>query len=210
MCSVVDRWCGQGTLEMLSNFFIVYALSDKLLRLSSPGNLPRVCVSYQPSASLHCSFDLLVVQKILTWVFCEKLSGKHGIFGKIFVSRYLFVYLTRQLSVFWTFLLWDDLCKTMAGLRRLLGKQKFLLQLVFVWSEDSYLEYPLVSLLVVLYFISSDFAKCSLALHKRMVSDVIQNLSIVASFALGTLALLFLLHSVQKFLAAKPMGLKIS
>ena len=49
--------------------FNCFALCDNLRRLSSPGKLPRVCVSYQLSASPRCSCDLRVAGKIF-WSIC--------------------------------------------------------------------------------------------------------------------------------------------
>ena len=62
---------------------------------------------------------------------------------------------------------------------------------IFFRNEDSYLELPLLFLLVVLCLISPDFATCSMALQKRVVIEVMKRWSTFANLALSTLAPLF-------------------
>ena len=53
----------KGLFRCRAFFSIIFALRDNLLRLSSPGKLPRACVSEKHSASPECSFDLGVARK---------------------------------------------------------------------------------------------------------------------------------------------------
>ena len=69
---------------------------------------------------------------------------------------------------------------------------KFYFQLVFVRSYERYIEPPLLPLSIVLCLISPDFATCSLALHKHVVSDVIKMLNTFANIAISTLAPMFI------------------
>ena len=55
--------------------------------------------------------------------------------------------------------------------------------------------------------ISPDFATCSLALHKHLVSVVVKRLSTCASLALNTLATMFFIHRMQETLLRQKTGL---
>ena len=136
--------------------------------------------------SIFSLFMRRLREKCFSRVFWEKLSRKHGFLPKNFVSRCVFLFNAlvvnfRNLSALRRYFPnsgWLSLTFEMA---------KFFFQLI-IWS---YLEPPLLSLLVVLCLISLDFAACSLALHKHVASDVIKRLSTFASLALSTLAPMF-------------------
>ena len=102
---VVDRWSVQGTLWMLNNFFsFVFALCDKLLRLSSPGRLLKRCVYSYLSGPLECPCDIGVALIVFQSSFLRIVIGERRLFGKIFVSGLLVLYVT-QLSSLGTSLL---------------------------------------------------------------------------------------------------------
>ena len=81
--SVPDRWCGQSTLGVghFLKLFLPFAII--LLRLSSLGKCPQVCMSpHNPRHLLSVHVILGLREKSLKPVFGQKLSGKLGFLVK--------------------------------------------------------------------------------------------------------------------------------
>ena len=73
-----------------TSFFNSFVLCDNLRRLPSPGYTPQVCVRYYPSASTDCPCDLGVEPKVFQSSFQRIIMEKTRLFGKIFVSGFVF------------------------------------------------------------------------------------------------------------------------
>ena len=131
--------------------------------------------------SAHVTVSLR--EKFFSRVFWEYLTRKHSFLGRIFVSRFVFFNgLVVKVS-------------NHAALRRHLPNSGWLsltseLREFFCWNM---FEFRIVTLnlrhylMVFLCLISPDFGTCSLALHKHVLSNVIQRLSTFPRLALKTL-----------------------
>ena len=130
-------------------FFNCFALCGKLLRLPSPGKWPRLCVAWYTSASSLCSCNFRVTRKISQSNFLRKVLIKHG-FLKIFCFQIRFSYrpicqlLEPYLAALWRLL------PNISWLWLTFEMTNIFFWLIFVLSQDSYLEPPPLSLLVVL------------------------------------------------------------
>ena len=80
-------------------FSFVFALCDILLRLSSPGKLPAVCVSSKPSTSFGCSCDLGFAQKNHSFEFFEKNNRENNFFRRHTVSRLVILLITLGVTI---------------------------------------------------------------------------------------------------------------
>ena len=143
--SVVDSWSGQGTIWMWNSFFAIgSALSDNILRLSSPEKLPQGCDFYYLLASSEGFCNLEVTLKTIElkylWIIIEKTRP----FWKIFVSGFVVLYITHSCQ-----LLEPRCCETAFGKQSLasvdFSDDKCFSRLNFAQSYDGYLESPLLS-----------------------------------------------------------------
>ena len=154
-----------------------------------------MCLSYSLSASPQCSCDLGFEQKIFKSSFLTKIIEKTRVFREIFCFHIRISSLNTLVVNIWYLAALHGIFQTVAGFR---DDKFFLFQLIF--------EVGIVTLilrcylLVVLFLVSPDFATCSLALHKHVVSDVIKRLVTFSNLALSTLAPMFLIFLPLIFL----------
>ena len=128
-------------------------------------------------------------------LFIFQIAGSHGkrfeplFWGKltrtrVFQGNQISILLLDALSVtFWTFPHLSGTCKTEGDFCSPSRRQTLLLQVDFV-RKDNYLKVPLMAY-------HPDFARCSSALHRHVVSGMIRWLTTSASLALSTSAAMF-------------------
>ena len=146
--------------------------------------------------SLHVTLRLS--EKAFSRVFWGILSREHGFLLKCFVSRFVFLHLTSSCQFLEPCCSETEFAKqrlacTVFWYDKILSLSQILLQVRLVTLNFS------CYVMVVFCLIFPEFATCSLALQKHLVSFVVNGLSPSASLALNTLAPLFRLAEWSVF-----------